>query len=1370
MATLTEQKLQEVIEQAMNKKTLDKEPENLDLVSNPLSWMRFDPFLGPMIMGAEKAGKIDVEQDLLPNQRDAALEIQKGIVGGGTKLAKSVAEFVTSGIDATLDTNLTSNLDRVTRDFLKEHGDPDTFVGDITEVITQYGAPGTLAFKLIGNANKIKKVKNLKQYLDKTIGKIKGKKTKAFAAGATSIATRAGQSALALSIADAVASDSDREITFVDKVDEEGLEGRDLAVARLANKIKYGQEGALVGGAIPLLGKGLSLGVRYGLLKPGAKVVGIGAKVANATVISPLSSLAARTPFLPAAAKSITAAPGKLREISGLPPLAEWKTFSVESTRGIERILKRFDNAASYFKSTFKNTPEAADVLFRGERRLRSSAREIEKLLDSFQKRSYNLAKANEKMYNAGKNSPALQDKYLDDTIDYLQGNATLKILPKELQPTAKQIDEVLTQAKKEYQVLLPKGNELKKALEDNLRGYLRKSFKVFTNPNFQVDKKTEAYANAVKFIEKLKSPRNELAAKKMSLPIAEARKKVAEQQIDSIITYAKNNGRKMDPVQALQNIATKQLNMDKFLKTGEELPDVIRQVLGEEKNLRSQVLQTLSTVSTQTANKTMFDRLGQVLQKQKLLFDNLEDAQDAFADRTSIRRVGDIKGLGFLKSDMSKLYGPNDLINTITNLKGPLDTLAAMPGYKNFLQFKVAAQYGKTVLSPATQTRNFSSASFFVINRGLLGGRASVADSIKMVVDDIFNAGKLGPDAEKRVIDSVKEGIKYGALDENIVAAELGAVLRAIRKGNLSDTDSLTAFLEKRGLLRTASRIYAGGDNVWKWYAYNWYKSFLNDYAKKDIGKMKDWFRNVAGQEFDPKTLLGKTKGYEEAIKEGAAWYVKNTMPTYSLVPRAIQAIRSLPVGNFVSFPAEMIRTTANTLRTNLREIASDDVILREMGYRGLMGQFITLGGASMAVKELYGQATGITQDILEKYKAFVGPDFQRNSDIIAITKPQNGKFKIVDLSTFFPYDVITRPIESAFNLIKRNKLTPRRADELAFDFVFPFGGEGPMAELLRPFLDRAIFLEGIQEAASGETKEGSKIYSDLDDTGTKILKGMKHLFKSMEPGAVTTGRQAYYGFRQRLSPTGAEYELQDVLFGLASGVKPQVVDLNRTMEFTLGDLTKIRTTADDASKIYKFNETPQEIEQSYIDIQRNAFREQARIYKALQTMQELGLSRADIMKEVKSRKTISSKTINAILNGRFIPVNYSDSRFKEKVEKIRKSARSKGISPSQGYLDAYPKPQLDRVKGFLNNKSLNEIFPYDVTTDPEPRNILVPRQKQSSLPTEIQTPPLPRTPEVSQTSVRNVAQINPNTGLTTTETALLSPDEQAIRLRQRT
>ena len=81
--------------------------------------------------------------------------------------------------------------------------------------------------------------------------------------------------------------------------------------------------------------------------------------------------------------------------------------------------------------------------------------------------------------------------------------------------------------------------------------------------------------------------------------------------------------------------------------------------------------------------------------------------------------------------------------------------------------------------------------------------------------------------------------------------------------------------------------------------------------------------------------------------------------------------------------------------------------------------------------------------------------------------------------------------------------------------------------------------------------------------------------------------------------------------------------------------------------------------------------------------------------------------------------------------------------------------------------NQDLNQIFPFDITTDPEPRaSAPEPTIQQTS---SIQTPPLPRTPTPVQ-SGRNVAPINPNTGLTTTETALLSPGEQAIRLRQRT
>ena len=52
-------------------------------------------------------------------------------------------------------------------------------------------------------------------------------------------------------------------------------------------------------------------------------------------------------------------------------------------------------------------------------------------------------------------------------------------------------------------------------------------------------------------------------------------------------------------------------------------------------------------------------------------------------------------------------------------------------------------------------------------------------------------------------------------------------------------------------------------------------------------------------------------------------------------------------------------------------------------MGYRGAMGQFMVLGGLSMAAKKIYGAITGVTQDIMQAYKDYVAPDFQRNSDL---------------------------------------------------------------------------------------------------------------------------------------------------------------------------------------------------------------------------------------------------------------------------------------------------------------------------------------------------------------------------------------------------
>ena len=60
------------------------------------------------------------------------------------------------------------------------------------------------------------------------------------------------------------------------------------------------------------------------------------------------------------------------------------------------------------------------------------------------------------------------------------------------------------------------------------------------------------------------------------------------------------------------------------------------------------------------------------------------------------------------------------------------------------------------------------------------------------------------------------------------------------------------------------------------------------------------------------------------------------------------------------------------------------------------------------------------------------------------------------------------------------------------------------------------------------------------------------------------------------------------------------------------------------------------------------------------------------------------------------------------------------------------------------------------------------IPQQDTTVQQANIQTPPLPNTP---MPKVQNVAQnVIPNTNLTRTETALLSPSEQLIKQRLRT
>ena len=169
---------------------------------------------------------------------------------------------------------------------------------------------------------------------------------------------------------------------------------------------------------------------------------------------------------------------------------------------------------------------------------------------------------------------------------------------------------------------------------------------------------------------------------------------------------------------------------------------------------------------------------------------------------------------------------------------------------------------------------------------------------------------------------------------DENVVAAELKAVTQDIKNNVVNTTDELFDRLMKMAPTDKVARLYAGGDNLWKGYGFEFGKSQLYQ-ALKSLDDVKEWFRYM-GKEFDPiNTVTGQKKTFDDAIEEASAFMLRNTYPTYSKVPPVIQGLRKLPLGNFISFPAEILRTGANIIGLGLKEAAHPNRCYTTDGYK---------------------------------------------------------------------------------------------------------------------------------------------------------------------------------------------------------------------------------------------------------------------------------------------------------------------------------------------------------------------------------------------------------------------------------------------------
>ena len=1262
---------------------------------------------------------------------------------------------IAAGIDYALDTDTLKAVNETYEKYKLEK--PDTLVGEILSTLAEYYVPIKYLNRFKAPLQELIKSKlkeNLSPYGDLSSVRLAEK-------GIDYIGT-----GVAFGVADFINAGEGRNTayeTFTGEKrleSEEGLSGRELAATRFRNKIRFGQEGILLGAVGHAVGEALPVAFKYGLVKPSVGIYNIGSKAANAVVYNPIASVLSKSDtVVPAIASAIrngtqytkeallepiirgvkieykNGIPVAVPKYTGeIPPYKEWKLFDVADASPFKARLKKLDNYIKYFTESFNKPSSAYVVSEKAYANLKGQSKAISKYLDDLEQRSYDLAKSFGEQYKNGPSSQGSREYYLNMVEEFLKNQRKLNSLPKELQETSAALKEHFNNIKRTFVDLLPEG-ELKDQFSKMISNYMRKSFAVFTNPEYQPPKDIMegAIKEGVEMIKKYRDMR--IAAKEMfpNLPITTAIRNYSEIMMNNILRTAKADT--ADPILTLKNIGKEILKLDKSILSGDELPVTIRKLLGEEKNLRSSVLQTTSSFLTQTINKKLYDDIAKIGLKEGWL--KLSKGLNP-----NVQKIGKISDLGLMDSEINKLYANSDIALALQG-NGILDSWIKADWYRGLMQLKTGIQFGKTVLSPESQIKNVVTNAGFPIAYGWVGGKTSLTDAVRIITGDIFGAGKEFN--TPAFIKNIEKLTQLKVLDDNVIASELALIIKQLQDGTIKYSNEFFKKLANKKIIETSTKLYQGGDNIWRLLGYEWNNAYLTKAFKGDLGKLIKQQELITGEKYNPiSSITGKNKTFADAVDEFSAWYVRKLMPTYSELPEAIKLLRKSPVGTFISWPAAMLKIGGEGIRVALREASSDMPEIRQLGLRKLIGLFTTYGGAGYAINGLAEKLTGVTSEQIEAYKRSLAPDYNKNASISPYGPIKNNILKITNFSYGDVFDTIKKPARAALTeLGKIKKLED--VDTFVFKAVI-----NATSELIKPYIAESLGAQTILEvlpkefpfAKGGVKKDGTRIYSADTDSWSDILgKSLVHMFNAAAPGFINTtvkyGESVYDLFTGRSRPD----DLRNKFISTLSGTKVDNIDLQKAFDSKVFEMyPKIKTEIFATEGFYSTKDWqsrgPKVMAKEFEAIQKESFEQQKKLYQIIKDARTLKIPE-DVIEDALRKKFGKTFTSN-ILEGEMTPVKYSKKAFQSRYDTIEREETviSKRKTPNEDFIN--PTDQLDDVIDKHDGLSLKKDYKDSISRkkiekeQPGTNQIFpkIPLRTNTNQQSNIQTPELPKTP----------------------------------------
>lgn len=618
------------------------------------------------------------------------------------------------------------------------------------------------------------------------------------------------------------------------------------------------------------------------------------------------------------------------------------------------------------------------------------------------------------------------------------------------------------------------------------------------------------------------------------------------------------------------------------------------------------------------------------------------------------------------------------DFFDAITRASSDIQAnpLANLGWYKPIIGIKSASQYGKTVLSPGAQIRNFTSIPFFALLNGNVGNTGRYMDAVQTTFSGLINpkTKKLNENILKELRE---EGLIQvgggGRLAEIRDLANLsfegtrgGTVLS--RVGNIPGIKQTDKFLQKTySMTDNAARVfsYMGEKKRFLQAMKNNTDGFVPVQAVKNMTRYADLVElNAFGKPvIRPSSIINKfgDDGLEMFARAEAGDIAQQTVQNYQRTMGFVDRLKLAPVGNFVAFPAEIFRNTGNAVARGIREVASENPEIQKIGMRRLTGATFTLGGTGYALERIGTTLTGVDQEKVEAYKRSYGMPWDKTATLIPVASDKDGNpTQFFNFSYMNPYDYLNRPVNRVFMEVAEGN---RNEESLLRTFYD--GTTGAIAELSNSFVEPAFSIQAVLDSANGRTATGRRIWGESDTVGDRIAKSLLYVTEQTLPSitpftlASDLGTDGGIGVDVRpkdfpkavfgltggkgedlKTKAGQDLDVADTMVQAFSGFKVVKPQIDRTLLFRGFEASREIRDATNQFNSYLRQFEPREAEQylnAYINSNEKRFRTFRDLYTAIDDAKTLGLSEREIETQLKKAKVANYKDV---MRNRFRPI----------------------------------------------------------------------------------------------------------------------------------